>query len=282
MTAVSIDLDQYFKRIGYGATVAPTLDTLQHLVALHTRAIPFENLNPFLGLPVHLDLPSIEQKLVRAGRGGYCYEQNALLRAVLESIGFSVSGHAARVLWQQPEGAEPAQSHMMLRVLIEGTPYLADVGFGGQTPTAPLRLDIESAQQTPHGSYRVLRRAGDYLVESRVNYSWMPIYSSDLRPQSAGDYKVFNWYCSTSPDSHFTTGLVASLATEEGRYNLRDCNLAYYPNSGEKRESALRSTPELREVLTGIFGITLPETALLEPRLQALPGIAKGVKGVRG
>ena len=101
---MSIELDAYFKRIGYAGACAPTLDMLNAIHRLHPSAIAFENLNPLLRKPVRLDLPSLEQKLVKDGRGGYCFEHNTLLRSALEAIGFEVKTLSARVRWSLPAG----------------------------------------------------------------------------------------------------------------------------------------------------------------------------------
>ena len=69
-----IDLDAYFTRIGYAGPRTASLETLAAIHLRHPIAIPFENLNPLLRRPVKLDAPSLQQKLVRGGRGGYCYE----------------------------------------------------------------------------------------------------------------------------------------------------------------------------------------------------------------
>src|SRR5258706_13268600 len=153
----AIDLDAYFRRIGYSGERTPTLDTLRALQCRHTEAIPFENLNPLLGWPVRLDAASLEQKLVRDGRGGYCFEQNLLFLHVLKALGFSVLGLAARVLWNVPAGVITSRSHMLLRVDIGEEPYIADVGFGGQVLTGPLRLEPDTEQATPHEPFRLLR-----------------------------------------------------------------------------------------------------------------------------
>ncbi len=68
-----------------------------------TPAIAFENLNSFLKQPVPLDLASLQQKLIHEKRGGYCFEQNLLLRAVLIALGFQVTAFTARVLWNLPD-----------------------------------------------------------------------------------------------------------------------------------------------------------------------------------
>ena len=148
MTAVAtpaIDLAAYFRRIGYPGDTAPTLDVLRAIQLRHSQTIAFENLNPLLRWPVRLDPESLEQKLVLGGRGGYCFEQNTLLRHVLERLGFRVRGLAARVLWNAPEDAITPRGHMLLRVDVEETPLHRGCGLRGAdsyqspAPRAPPR-----------------------------------------------------------------------------------------------------------------------------------------------
>lgn len=98
-----LDLDAYLARIGMGRAdgtphgeLRPDLETLYAVHRAHTAAIPFESLDVLLGRPVALEVKAVEDKLVHARRGGYCYEQNSLLAAALERIGFEVSGRGAR------------------------------------------------------------------------------------------------------------------------------------------------------------------------------------------
>lgn len=110
----SIDLDAYFQRIGYAGARTPTLDTLRAIQLRHTETIAFENLNPLMRWPVRLDIESLQEKLVRDGRGGYCYEQNLLFCHVLKVLGFQVTGLAARVLWNEPDAAITSLTHAAL------------------------------------------------------------------------------------------------------------------------------------------------------------------------
>ena len=135
-----MDLTAYLDRIGWSGPVPVTAETLGTLATHHGSAIAFENLNPFLGLPVDLDIAALERKMVRDRRGGYCFEQNALFAAALRQLGFTVTGLGARVLWIQPNGPLGPRSHMVLRVDIAGEPWIVDVGFGGLTLTGALRL----------------------------------------------------------------------------------------------------------------------------------------------
>ena len=47
-----IDVTGYLSRIAYTGPTEPTLDVLTALVAAHNRSIPFENLDPVMGVPV--------------------------------------------------------------------------------------------------------------------------------------------------------------------------------------------------------------------------------------
>src|SRR5271154_7614360 len=72
MTA-NLDLDAYFRRIDWSGDRKPTLETLAGLIEAHTAHIPFENLDVLLGRSVRLDLDGLQDKIVRAHRGGYCF-----------------------------------------------------------------------------------------------------------------------------------------------------------------------------------------------------------------
>jgi N-hydroxyarylamine O-acetyltransferase len=273
MTA-AIDLDAYFRRIGYEGGRTPTLETLRALHVRHTESIPFENLNPLLRWPVRLDAHSLEQKLVRDGRGGYCFEQNLLFQHALKALGFSVVGLAARVLWNAPEGAITARTHMLLRVDLDGTPYLADVGFGGQTLTAPLRLVPDIEQATPHEPFRLLRvgeGAGEqFVMQSRIRGTWKPLYRFDLQEQHLPDYEVSNWYLANHPDSHFVNGLLAGRPTPDRRYALWNNELAVHHRDGSTDRRVLTSAAEIRETLEGEFRLTLPDAPELDAALARL------------
>ena len=56
----TVNLENYFTRIGYEGPRAATLEVLQELHRLHPRSIPFENLNPLTRRAVKLDLESVE------------------------------------------------------------------------------------------------------------------------------------------------------------------------------------------------------------------------------
>ncbi len=122
----AVDVAAYFGRIGYRGPAEPTVETVRALVAAHNQSIPFENLDPLLGIPVaDLSAPALTDKLVHRRRGGYCYEHNGLMGYVLEELGFGVERLAGRVVWMNPGGPLPAQTHHVLSVTVPGVDGLS-------------------------------------------------------------------------------------------------------------------------------------------------------------
>ncbi|NLU84345.1 arylamine N-acetyltransferase [Rhodococcus sp. HNM0569] len=255
---MTLSVDRYLSRIGYpgAAPATPTRDALDTIVAHHTDAIPFENLDPFLGTPVRIDLDSIQAKLVERKRGGYCFEHNLLLAAVLTALGYDVTRLAARVLWGKSPDVTSMRTHMLLLVRVAGddTPRVVDVGFGGMTMSGSIALTRGDAQATPLEPFRLVDLDGDYALQGLVGDEWRWIYRFDLHPEQPIDYEPVNWYLSTSPDSHFVTGLMAARVTEGRRLALAGTRFTVHAPEGSTRRE-LANADELREVLAGEFGI---------------------------
>jgi N-hydroxyarylamine O-acetyltransferase len=266
----AIDLGAYFRRIGYAGDRAPTPEVLRAVHLRHAQAIPFENLDPLLGRPVRLDPPDLERKLVGDRRGGYCFEHNLLFRHALEGLGFRVAGLAARVLWTRPDAAALARTHMLLRVDVGGEAYLADVGFGGQTLTAPLRFVPDIEQATPHEPYRLVPAGGELVLQTRVRGEWRPMYRFDLGEHHQADYEVASWYLSNHPGSPFVGGLMAARPAPGKRYALRDNVLAVHTPDGGTERQVLRTADELRAALEGPLGVRLPDGAEVDELLDRL------------
>lgn len=271
MTLTGDVLAAYFDRIGWSGPVTPDRATLEAIAAHHPAAIPFENLDPLLGRPVDLSPDALVAKLIHGGRGGYCFEHNGLLKRVLETIGFRVTGLAARVLWSRPPEAEPApRTHMLLRVDLAEGPVLIDVGFGGAVTTGVLDLVPDVVQPTPHEPFRLVRDGADWLVQIRIGAEWRPTYRFDLTPQQPIDYELGNWWTSTSPHSHFRSGLTVARSMPGRRLVLRGQDFAVHPLGGTTERRTLSGPAETCDVLETTFGIRLPDRSALEKRLVEL------------
>jgi N-hydroxyarylamine O-acetyltransferase len=252
-------LDDYFRRVGYDGPRLATLPVLQALHRLHPAAIPFENLDPFLGRPVNLDREAIVEKLVRGKRGGYCYEHNLLFMHVMRALGFAVTGLGARVLWGQPEGAIVRRSHMLLSIALDGQTYLADVGFGGLTQTAALAFVPGLEQKTPHEDFRVVETGTVYRMQALVAGEWRTLYSFDRSEHFQVDYEITNYFLSTHPSSHFTTTLVFARALPDRRLACRDGRLSVHHRGGATEQRQLATAGELTDAVETLFGIAIPD-----------------------
>ncbi len=269
-----IDLDAYFARIGYTGPREPTLATLQGLVARHTATLPFENLDVLLGRPIRLDVASIQQKLIGAGRGGYCFEQNGLFFHVLVALGYRVAPLSARVRWQRPRDFTPARTHMFVRVELDGGAWLADVGVGGVSPTAPLRLVEAEVQPTPHDRRRLVREDGRWFhqVSFGAGVDWLDVCEFTLEEMPPIDQELANWFTSAHPQSHLKDKLIVSRAAPEGvRLNLLNHDFTTRFSDGRSVTRHLESAEELLAVLADNFGLHFPpETRFAVPGLPSL------------
>jgi len=266
----SIDLDAYLRRIGFAGHPRADLATLREVHRLHATAIAFENLSVFMGEPIALDAASLESKLVRGGRGGWCFEHNLLLRHALEAIGFEVGLLAARVRWNVPPNVQTARSHCLLRIALAEGEFIADVGFGGQSLTRSERLAAGIEQATPHETYRLAADGDRFRLETQLEGAWQALYVFDRVEALQADYEVSNWYLAHHPQSQFVTGVIAARAAEGMRHALRHTRYAVHHVDGRTERREIASAAELMRLLAGPFGIALDALPRLEARLAPL------------
>ena len=253
---MSIDLDGYFKRIGYDGPRQPTLAVLRELHSIQPQVIAFENLDPLLKRPVKLDAAALDAKLVKGGRGGYCFEQNLLFGHVLRALGFKVQEATARVRWSMPPGPHTPRVHALQIVEAEGESCLVDVGFGGNVATSPLMLKSRDEQATPHEPFRLVEEDHRLVVEAKIAGEWTSLYATDLAESIPADFEMGNWFTSAHPESIFVNGLLAARAEPDRRYALFNNALSTHKLNGgtEKRKLDAR---ELRDALGDLFKIRL-------------------------
>ena len=245
----------YLQRIGYDGDLTPNATVLDAIHLAHASRIPFENLDILLGHAIRLDLESIQTKLVYGNRGGYCFEHNLLLAAVLETLGFQVTRLAARV--RVGSDRVRARTHMLLMVDLGGERWVADVGFGAKGFMKPLPFRSGRIFRRFHWTYRIVADGGIWVLQSREGGRWVDLYSFTLEPQYGIDYEVANHYVSTHPDSAFTRGIIVQRPTAEARYSL--VNLDFSVDRGAAVTTQTLADPaELLQVLEETFGLVFP------------------------
>jgi len=259
-----VDIQAYFDRIGFSGTARPDLATLTALHRGHLRAIPYENLDVQLGRPMSLDPLDAFDKLVTRRRGGWCYEMNGLLGAVLQDIGFSVTRMSGSVS-RDERGDRPLGNHLVLRVELD-RPYIADVGFGdGILEPFPLSF---GAHHCEGYDFRLDDLDGEWLRFHNHANGGAPYFDFTLAPASPDELGATCRWLSTSPDSIFVQTALAFRHTPDGIVSLLGrAHRRIRP--GGKQTTLLNSAEEFVAVLKRDFDLDAPEAAGLWPAICA-------------
>lgn len=250
-------LGQYLQRVGYEGEWRPEPDVLKTLHRLHPTALPFENIDPFLGKTNALDIDVVARKFLSSRRGGWCFEHNLLFRAVLDQFGFETFFMAGRVILNQPDGAIMPRHHMLLGVKCNEESYVADVGFGGLTLSGPVKLVEGEVQDTPHELARICTIGDKKVLQVQLAGQWVSLYSFTLEREMMPDFETANYYLSNCADSLFRKGLMAATLGDGFRLNLRGRRLTRRPNSGPPVVRELEGAEKIMEALREEFGIRL-------------------------
>jgi N-hydroxyarylamine O-acetyltransferase len=213
------DLDAYLDRIGLGGR-RPTLAEVHRA---HACSIPFENLDPHRGIPVSLDPIDLQRKLIAERRGGYCFEQNLLLKQALDALGAKVELMLARVTVGAPRDAVRPRSHLLLRVTADGAVWHADVGFGSGTLLEPIPFGPGDVHEQAGWRFRVVEVGEEFVLQVFEDSEWRDQYRFVPQVIPLVDVETSNWFTSTHPHSPFVTGLIAGSQQKAGlRVSLSD------------------------------------------------------------
>jgi N-hydroxyarylamine O-acetyltransferase len=260
-----LDLGAYLDRIGLDGR-----PSFAEVHRAHAASIPFENLDPHGGVPVSLAPEDLERKLVTRRRGGYCFEQNLLLKAAYEALGARVELLLARVRWGAPAGAVRPRSHLILRVEADGAIWHADVGFGAGTLFEPIPFGAGGVHEQAGWRYRVVEDGPELVLQLAEGDQWHDQYAFAPAPVPAVDVEVSNWFTATHPRSPFVTGLIVSTQAADGTRTLLSdwSELALTeqtPSGATTRPLARDEVPELLATRFGLPGFALDEDGRIRP-----------------
>jgi N-hydroxyarylamine O-acetyltransferase len=244
-------ITRYLDRIGARQPATPSAAALRDLHRRHVETVPFENLSIHLDEPIVLTEDALVDKVVRRGRGGFCYELNGLFAALLRALGFDVHLLAAS-MFREDGTLTPAFDHLVLLVELDER-YLVDVGSGMQF-AHPLRRDWPESQEDPAGSFLVVDAPGG---DVDVLKDGVPTYRAEPRPRRLEDFVRGCWWHQTSPESHFREAPRCTRRTETGRVTIIG-NSLFETTHGERTETALATDAEVLAAYEKHFGIQLP------------------------
>lgn len=260
----AFDLQSYLERIEYSEKeTKPAYEVLEALHFAHATHIPFENLDILLKRPIRLDIESLQNKLVKNQRGGYCFEHNLLFSAVLQNLGFSVTQLGARVRYRSHSNRIPSRTHMLLLVDIEGEKWIADVGFGAEGLLTPIPFINQKESNQYIWTYRLINEDGKWMLQSFRDGSWWDLYEFTLEPQYQIDYEMASYYVSTYPESPFVRNLTVQQTLPNARKMLRNHNLVI-DDGKDLATQPISDDVQLLKVLDETFGLHFPEGTVFD------------------
>ena len=261
-----LDLDAYFERLGWGGGRQADFATLSGLLEAHMHSVPFENLDVLLRRPIRLDTGSLQRKLVRARRGGYCFEHATLFGAVLEKLGFDIARHTARVVLVTPREQAP-RTHMFLIASLRQGRFVVDPGFGSQS--APFPVPLVDATEAGNATHWLQRDGRWWMLRVRTPDKVIDAWASTLDADNETDFVLGNHYTSTYPDSAFVNRLMLHARTAEGSVSVMNRDVTVRVAGEIRDKTQLADRGELRDLLARHFGFDLPEIGYL--RIPTVP-----------
>ena len=252
------NVEKYLKRIGYTGNPAVNFETLSELQYRHLLSVPYENLDILNGIPLSLQIDDLFEKIVIRHRGGYCFELNTLFNHLLKEIGFKTTTYISRFLLG--EKSIPMRRHRVMKVDIDNTSYLADVGVGSEVPVRPLKL-CEGYEENVRGIlYKLTKEPFFGWVLSFYNSrdgknEWERLYSFTEEEQLEVDFIQPDFYCQYHPDSIFRVQRMVAVRTESGKNSI-DGSVFKILSNGTLVSTNFEET-DLKNILKEYFGINI-------------------------
>ncbi len=259
-----MNLDRYFNRINFTGKARPDRATLTALMQAQLQAVPFENLDQQLGIPVPTDIPSAYTKVVDHHRGGWCFELNGLFRWALMEIGFRVHTLAGHVGGNGGSRNAPAD-HMLLRVDVD-EPLLVDVGFGGSL-FAPLPLCQAEMHQSPYTLSVVKADEGYFRFSEQALDADTVSFDFNLTPVGDACFDEVSNVLQTDEQSSFRRMLKAQRRYPDRHVVLRGCVKTTIAPHGTSQQ-VLTSCKALVDCLHDDFDLDVPEIASVWPGIK--------------
>jgi N-hydroxyarylamine O-acetyltransferase len=260
-----MNLAAYLDRIGHSGSVAPDLATLRAVHRAHLYAIPYENFDVQLGRPVTTDPIAAFDKLVTRRRGGWCYEMNGLLGWALGEIGFDVTRMAGGVM-RVVRGDVVIGNHLVLKVEVDGRPWIADVGFGdGALDPYPLEPAAFDSEDYP---FRLELQDDGFWRFHNHPFGGAPSFDFQDTPAAEEQLAERCAWLQTSPDSNFVLNAVAQRH-RPGRLLMMRGRVLRAATPAGTQDRLIDSADEYVAVLKNEFDLDLPEAAGLWPKIVA-------------
>lgn len=258
------DLTLYFERIHYAGTPTTNYATLAAIQHQHLMHIPYENGDVQLSVDLDFDLDRIFEKLVINQRGGWCYEMNGLLGWALAEIGFEVRRMSGAVM-RHAEGDIQRGNHLALEVIVDGKPFLADVGLGDG-----LRFPIEiiAGEHNQGGLDYALTKLDDGFWRLH-NHEFSNVSSFDFRHERADENELASKceWLQRDPASPFKMLFIVNRFTTD-TIEVQLGKIHTTITAKGKTSRTLETSEEFHTNLRQLFGLNL-DLSSIWPEIEA-------------
>ena len=233
---------------------------------------PFASIGPRLGDDLPLAVDALFDRIVVRRRGGYCFEQNGLLFAMLTELGYEPRLQLARVVHNtvhQP-GELPGLTHRISLVRLDGVDHVVDVGFGPSGPPTPVPMPATTHggapadttdDMTADWSFRVVAIGpGQFHLQCRKDAAPYSLYRFDTGTFSQADCELGHFYSHRHPAAAFVNHLVASRILDGEIRSLRNLGMMVLNLDGSPRTSIeVHNADELATILRGDFDLDVTD-----------------------
>jgi N-hydroxyarylamine O-acetyltransferase len=210
-------IEPLLRRIGLDGAPAPDLAGLRRVHRAYVEGVVYEDIAVQLGESGPLDEDALAARVL-AGRGGYCFELNTVLAALLRGLGFDVGYHEAVV------GGEGPTNHMVLIVHLDGERWIADAGLGegflDPLPLAPGR------HPGPRFAWTLEREDGGTWWLGQHEWGSVSGFRMNDAPSPHGAFAPHHRRLSSDPASSFVRTLVVQAPKDDRIVTLRSRTLS--------------------------------------------------------
>ncbi|MBY4678851.1 arylamine N-acetyltransferase family protein [Marinobacterium arenosum] len=229
----------------------PDIEFLNQLQSRHLERYSFNSLAVVLGQEVPIDSDSVFDKIVRRGRGGYCFEHNKLTFDALTDLGFEVRILLARVVYGQDRDAP--RSHRITLLTLNGQQYIVDTGFGHYGARYPVALQPGLVQEQGDATYRIEALSdGSFGYQILKDGAFFTLYRFDLGDYSEADCLTGHFFSHRYPTAGFVNNLVVCTKNADEIRSLRNDAL-HLIRHGETEVRPIDSAVMLCELLNQEF-----------------------------
>jgi N-hydroxyarylamine O-acetyltransferase len=248
------DLDALLRRVGLRAAPPASRAGLHAVHRAFVSRVPYEALAIQLGEAGPLEVEPVAARLLHGGRGGYCFELNAVLGWMLDRLGFDVRRHEAVVGLDRRDEPAPT-NHLALVVHLDGERWLADAGLGeGPLDPLPLVPGVHRIPSTSPLEWTVQAEPGGGWWLRQHPYGSIAGFRMAAPDVDLAAFEPHHHRLSATPESSFVRTLIVQRPYEDRIVSLRARTLSV-DGPGRRERRLLRDAGELGDVLERDFAI---------------------------